>query len=68
MKKLKNLTRTQRRAGLVLLVALMLLAPALPHMVVLVAATVAVWAATQPLLVGLALGAYGEHRRKVGAR
>jgi hypothetical protein len=68
LKTLRGLTRTQRRAALAALVVLCLLVPALPHVVVLVAAAVAVWAAAQPLLVGMALGAYGVRRRKAGAR
>jgi hypothetical protein len=61
-------TRTQRRVALVLLVGLLLLVPALPVAVAVVATTVTVWAAAQPLLVGMGLGAYVLHRRrKVGA-
>lgn len=62
-------TRTQRRVALAALVGLLLLVPALPAVVMVPAATVAVWASAQPLLVGMALGAYALHRRrKVGAR
>jgi hypothetical protein len=64
----RTATRTQRRIALAVLVGLLLLVPALPTVVVVPAATVAVWVSAQPLLVGMALGAYLLHRRKAGAR
>ena len=71
MKKLlvavRGLTAVQRRIAFAALIGLLLLVPSLPHLVVLLAAAVAVWAGTQPLLVGMALGAYAR-RRKAGAR
>ena len=64
----RKTTRTQRRIALAALVGLLLLAPALPVAVAVVVTTVTVWAAAQPLLVGMGLGAYALHRRrKVGA-
>lgn len=65
----RSLTPVQRRMAAAALVGLLLLVPALPVAVTVVVSTLAVWAAAQPLLVGIALGAVGLHRhRKVGAR
>jgi flagellar biosynthesis protein FliR len=65
----RKATPAQCRIALALLVGLLLLVPSLPAVVMVPAATVAVWAAAQPLLVGMGLGAYALHRRrKVGAR
>jgi membrane associated rhomboid family serine protease len=69
MEKARKPTRAQRRAALVALVGLLLLVPALPAVVMVPAAMVAVWASAQPLLVGMVLGAYVLHRRrKAGTR
>ncbi|MFJ4412580.1 hypothetical protein [Streptomyces sp. NPDC088910] len=57
-------TPTQRRIALALLVGLLLLVPALPVAVAVVLTTATVWAAAQPLLVGMGLGAYVLHRRR----
>jgi len=62
----RGLSTIQRRIAFAALIGLLLLVPSLPHLVLLVAAAVAVWAGAQPLLVGMALGAYA--RRKAGAR
>jgi hypothetical protein len=64
LNRARNLNRGQRRMAAAALVGLLLLVPALPVAVAVVAATVAVWAAAQPLLVGIALGAVGWHRHR----
>ncbi|WP_037918729.1 hypothetical protein [Actinacidiphila yeochonensis] len=63
----RSMTSAQRWIALAVLIGLLLLVPALPHAVLVPVAAVAVWAAAQPLLVGMLLGAYA-YRRAGGAR
>ncbi|MFJ2635822.1 hypothetical protein ACIO6U_28260 [Streptomyces sp. NPDC087422] len=60
----KKTSRAQRRIALAVLVGLLLLVPALPVVVAVLATTVAVWVAAQPLLVGMVLGAFALHRHR----
>jgi hypothetical protein len=66
MEAARAATRTQRRIAVAALVGLLLLVPSLPAVVMVPAAAVATWAAAQPLLVGMGLGAFVLHRRRIG--
>jgi hypothetical protein len=61
----RSLTAAQRRIAAVAVVAVLVIAPALPVSVMVVIAAVAVWASAQPVLVGIVLGAVGLHRYRV---
>lgn len=60
----RGMTRSQRRVAAAALVALLILCPSLPTVVVSLAAAVAVWGSAQQVLVGMALGVVGLLRHQ----
>jgi hypothetical protein len=61
---LRTATPTQRWAALAALVGLLLLVPSLPVLVMVPAAAVLIWVSSNPLLLGMVLGAVVLHRHR----